>query len=149
MIRFTMTAETWKLNPTVSILYPELTRTVNGSPRAGLTRFNADDSIDTTFNAASVPNSTTTYHNGIELLNDGRIIVSQLPNNFIPARAAYLNTDGSLIKIYDENADYTVNDHIKDVADVAFQADGKSYILDGLQGLIFIDTTRTALAICR
>jgi uncharacterized delta-60 repeat protein len=106
---------------------------VNGAPRAGLTRFNADDTIDTTFNVPAVPNTTTSYYSGIELLSDGTMIVAQYPqnqNSFVLPRAVRLNTDGSLIELYDETETST-SDYLRDVKDVAVQANGKVYIVDG------------------
>jgi uncharacterized delta-60 repeat protein len=66
--------------------------TVN--PNAGLTRFNPDDSVDTTFNAATLPGSSITPYRGIELQSDGKIIAFQQAGS--DARVSRLNADGSL-----------------------------------------------------
>ena len=121
--------------------------TVNGSSRIGLTRFNADDSIDTTFNPTPVPGAAITNYNGIELLSDGKMIVSQLPRNGPSGnlnRGAKFNNDGSLINLYDADAESTSVFMLNNVSDTAFQSDGKAFIVDGARdGLYRYNTDGT------
>jgi uncharacterized delta-60 repeat protein len=110
---------------------------VNGVPRVGLTRFNTDDSIDTNFNPTPVPGAPTSYYSGLELLSDGRMIVSQTPGNGAVRRGAQFSNNGSLINLYDENETNTSGNALNDVSNAAFQTNGKAYIVDGARDNLF------------
>jgi len=88
--------------------------TINGNPGKGLTRFNADDSIDTTFTAATIPNTTSSQSLFIRPLSDGSYFA------VLPDRVVRLNADGSLRLLLSSNG--------VDLQDIALQPNGKTII---------------------
>jgi uncharacterized delta-60 repeat protein len=88
--------------------------TINGNAGQGLTRFNADDSIDTTFTAATIPNTTSSQSLFIKPLSDGSYFA------VLPDRVVRLNADGSLRLMLSSNG---VN-----LNDIALQPNGKTLI---------------------
>ena len=86
--------------------------TINGNPGRGLTRFNADDSIDTTFTSATIPNSTSTWSLFIKPLNDGSYFA------VLSGKVVRLNADGSLRLLLSHNG--------FDLNDIALQTNGKT-----------------------
>ncbi len=81
--------------------------TVNGS--SGLTRFNADDTVDATFNTA------LTFFRRIELESDGKLVV------FHSSFVSRLNANGSTLTTYPTE--------LSQGGDVAFQPNGKVIIV--------------------
>jgi uncharacterized delta-60 repeat protein len=85
-----------RVQPDGKILAAGLVNVVNGTNRNSLARFNADGTMDTTFNTGSGANNII-Y--GIDLQPDGKILVSGAFTTFngvTVGRIARLNADGSL-----------------------------------------------------
>jgi uncharacterized delta-60 repeat protein len=86
--------------------------TINGNPGNGLTRFNADDSIDSTFTAATLPNATSMQSLFIKPQSDGSYFA------VLSGNVVRLNADGSLRLRLSTNG-VALND-------VALQTNGKT-----------------------
>jgi uncharacterized delta-60 repeat protein len=86
--------------------------TINGNPSKGLTRFNADDSIDTTFTAATILNITSSSSLFIKPQSDGSYFA------VLSGRVVRLNADGSLRLNLSSNGTA--------LNDVALQPNGKT-----------------------
>jgi uncharacterized delta-60 repeat protein len=85
-----------RVQPDGKILAAGLVNVVNGTNRNSLARFNADGTLDMTFNTGSGANNIV-Y--GLDLQPDGKILVSGAFTNFngvTVGRIARLNADGSL-----------------------------------------------------